>query len=333
MRPAMTNYGYLFDLAELLAGALDAAPPTGRDRHVAFLVACQAADGGFPGREGESDLYYTSFALRGLDVLRALDADLSARTAAFLRARLGTPASIVDFVSLLYSARLLELRHGIDVFDTAPDDWAMATAEALESFRRPDGGYGKTAATTDADASAAVPPRVAAASSSSTYHTFLVALCHEMIGGSIPHPEACVQFLLSRRREDGGFVEIAPMRRGGTNPTAAAVTLLTLLDACDDETAAAAADFLAALQSSEGGLCANTRVPLADLLSTFTGLLTLVGLGAADRLDLPAVHRYVESLACPTGGFRGGLWDSDTDAEYTFYGLGTLALLQLCGNA
>ena len=36
-------------------------------------------------------------------------------------------------------------------------------------------------------------------------------------------------FLKSRRREDGGFVEIAPMRRSGTNPTAAAVGLFQLL--------------------------------------------------------------------------------------------------------
>jgi geranylgeranyl transferase type-2 subunit beta len=321
----MTASGYLFDLAELLAAALDAAAPPERERHVAFVAGCQAPDGGFPGREGASDLYYTSFALRALDVLRALDEDVARRAAGFLRARLGSSASIVDFVSLLYSARLLELRHGIDVFDAAPDDWAMATAEALESFRRPDGGYGKTAANIGTDASAA--------SASSTYHTFLVALCHEMIGGSIPDPEACVRFLLSRRREDGGFVEVAPMRRSGTNPTAAAVTLLTLLHACDEETAAGAADFLAALQSAEGGLCANTRVPLGDLLSTFTGLLTLVGLGAADRLDLNAMRRYVESLTCPGGGFRGGLWDCDTDAEYTFYGLGTLALLELCSHA
>ena len=29
------------------------------------------------------------------------------------------------------------------------------------------------------------------------------------------------------------------------------------------------------------------------------------------------------------GGFRGGLWDDRTDVEYTFYGLGTLALAAL----
>ena len=38
------------------------------------------------------------------------------------------------------------------------------------------------------------------------------------------------------------------------------------------------------------------------------------------------------SAATPSksiGGFRGGLWDEQTDVEYTFYGLGTLALAAL----
>ena len=34
-----------------------------------------------------------------------------------------------------------------------------------------------------------------------------------------------------------------------------------------------------------------------------------------------------ESLQGPDGGFRGGLWDTGCDVEYTFYGIGVLALL------
>jgi len=46
-----------------------------------------------------------------------------------------------------------------------------------------------------------------------------------------------------------------------------------------------------------------------------------------DRLDIDAVREYAESLDQPSGGFRGGLWDDRADVEYTFYGLGELALL------
>ena len=36
---------------------------------------------------------------------------------------------------------------------------------------------------------------------------------------------------------------------------------------------------------------------------------------------------YVRKLEFPGGGFRGGLWDEQTDVEYTFYGLGCLGVL------
>ncbi len=67
---------------------------------------------------------------------------------------------------------------------------------------------------------------------------------------------------------------------------------------------------------------------MADLLSTFAGLVALVDLDALATIDGPAVRRYVESLAEAGGGFRGGVWDSRADAEYTFYGLGALAILE-----
>jgi geranylgeranyl transferase type-2 subunit beta len=67
-------------------------------------------------------------------------------------------------------------------------------------------------------------------------------------------------------------------------------------------------------------------VPLADLLSTFTASWTLAELGAADRLDAREVSGYAEAVERAQGGFRGGLWDEKVDVEYTFYGLGVLAL-------
>src|SRR5438132_1573643 len=85
-----------------------------------------------------------------------------------------------------------------------PED---AMAEALERTRRPDGGYAKSAE----------------GQASSLYHTFLVVVCLEVLGLPIIAPERLIDFVRSRRRDDGGFVEMSPMKRSGTNPTAAAV--------------------------------------------------------------------------------------------------------------
>jgi geranylgeranyl transferase type-2 subunit beta len=106
--------------------------------------------------------------------------------------------------------------------------------------------------------------------------------------------------------------------------------LLQILGELDDSARSETVDFLANLPSQfEGGLRANDRIPAADLLSTFTGGWTLDQLGSADRLDWPAVRSYAEECERPIGGFRGGLWDEETDVEYTFYGLGTLAIAAL----
>lgn len=303
---------YLEDLTLRLATGVGELPESVREKHARFLVARQNADGGFSGREGGSDLYYTSFALRGLALTGELHGGVAERAAEFLRGQLSGQAPIIDFLSLVYGAMLLHGAAGVDVFDRAPADWRQGVAAALERFRRPDGGYAKTDE----------------GQSSSTYHTFLVTLCNQLIGREIVEPERLIAFVRSRQRDDGGFVEIGPMKQSGTNPTAAAAGLLKILDGFDDAVRQDTMDFLADMQSDEGGLTANTRIPIADVLSTFTGTLTLVDLGAVDRLDRRAARRYVESMQLDDGGFLGGSWDSGTDVEYTFYGLGALALLQ-----
>ena len=63
------------------------------------------------------------------------------------------------------------------------------------------------------------------------------------------------------------------------------------------------------------------------MLSTFTAVLTLRDLGAMDEIDVAAARRFVRSMELESGGFLGGEWDAATDCEYTFYGLGALALL------
>src|SRR5262245_13874739 len=302
---------YLEELTLRLSAAIAELPESLRARHAKYLLAVQHEDGGFAGREGGSDLYYTSFALRSLAMLGELYGPPAERAAAFLRSRLRGQESIVDFLSLIYSAALIQSAAGIDVFAEVEAGWRDAVAAALEKLRRSDGGYAKG--------------REGVASS--TYHTFLVLLCQQLIGREAQQPQQIVEFIRSQRCEEGGFREIRASKRAGTNPTAAATGALRILCALDEETRQETIDFLAEMQMEEGGLRANTRIPIADLLSTFTGLLTLEDLGGAAEIDLAAVRRYAESLAIESGGFRGAEWDPAFDVEYTFYGLGTLALV------
>ncbi len=306
---------YLQQLTLRLGAGLADVREERRGRHAAWILGRQQPDGGFPGRAGGSDLYYSSFALRSLAMLGELQGDVAQRAADFLASRLQGRETIVDFLSLIYGAFLVDAAAGLDIFAAAPANWRTSVAETFETLRRADGGYAKG-------------PEGKA---SSTYHTFLVLLCLELLEVPVRDPDGIVRFLNGQRSEGGGFLEIRAGKRAGTNPTAAAIGALQILNRLDAETQEETAEFLAEMQMDEGGLRANTRIPIADLLSTFTGLWTLDNLAAREHVDLRAVNRFVRSLEDESGGFRGAEWDQACDVEYTFYGLGTLALLQEAG--
>src|SRR5262245_32229524 len=134
---------YLERLNARLADGAARLPPELRDRHAAYLRGQQNPDGGFPGRDSESDLYYTGFALRGLALLDALTPEICERTAGFLRSRLTKSASVVDFYSFLYSVLIVELGGAARVLTDSPADWPRRVADTLAQFRTPDGGYNK----------------------------------------------------------------------------------------------------------------------------------------------------------------------------------------------
>ena len=303
---------YLMRLAQRLTSGLAPMDDERKSRHRQFIQSKQQRDGGFGGREGDSDLYYTSFAVRGLGMLGGLTAAECQSVAKFLRRFDWRTLGVIDLMNWLYTALAVQAFGGDDLLADADPDWAQQMAAKLESVRVKDGGYAKS-------------PEGAAGS---TYHSFLVALTYELLGQQPPRPKALIQFVYDRQRDDGGFVEIKQMKTSGTNPTAAAVALLSLIGGLDAELTQDVREFLRLVWTSEGGFQANQRIPFADGLSTFTGLLTVQDLKFEHFLSEVSIERYmVEWLEFPTGGFRGASWDTDADVEYTFYGLGVLALL------
>ncbi len=251
----------------------------------------------------------------------------------FLQQQLRTELPLVDLHSLIYGASLLEIATGKNPFVIAPKQWKTSVTQSLESLRREDGGYAKS------------PD----GKSSSTYYSFLTLLTHQLLEQKIIAPERLSQFIFSQQREDGGFVEIAQMQQSGTNPTAAAIGTLRILD--EQNTAPnnksnslltksynRVIPFLCKMQTDEGGFKANSRIPIADLMSTFTALLTLQDLEekrstfttshTSAAYDLESLKRYVRSLASEknNGGFLAAHWDDTLDVEYSFYGIAATSL-------
>lgn len=301
---------YLQELTVRLALGATQIDGQFRSQHSHWLQQQQRADGGFAGREGESDPYYTAFALRGLWILDALTPPIGHRAAEFLKSRLTHRESIVDLISLVFGAAICEMSVGAIVIDDDDAHWSNNVARLLSSLRTDDGGFAKT-------------PEGRAGS---TYQTFLSVLCYELMEKSPDQPDEILRFLDSQAHEEGGYLEIRAAKRPGVNPTAAAIGTLKTMAALDPNDHASTIDFLSEMQSDEGGLSANTRIPFADLLSSCTGLITLVDLEATDQVDVAALRRYAEAMQAPGGGFTGFALDQIADVEYTFYGLATLSL-------
>ena len=308
---------YLHELTLRLAIGASSLDTQSLHCHTKWLHSKQAANGGFAGREGDCDPYYTAFALRALWVAGELSEQVAKNAGSFLRARLHQRESIIDMISLIFAAAICEMSVGEVVL--ADDDanqkanWKSNVAALLESLRTEDGGYAKT-------------PEGRAGS---TYQTFLTTLCYQLIEIPIPDVERIHKFLDSQRHPDGGFLEISAAKRAGVNPTAAAIGTLKALGTLDPKEHRSTIEFLSEMQSDEGGFTANTRIPFADLLSTFTGLLSLIDLDAMQEIDVNAIRRYAQSMQSPDGGFYGFALDQTADVEYSFYGIGTLALCQI----
>jgi len=308
---------YLAQLLVRVATGLERLSDSRRARHGDFLRAQQLPDGGFPGRQGGSDLYYTSFALRGLVVLGALDEDTAGHAATFLRQRMQRHAPLIDLVSLVFSAQILETSTGIDLFSGSDSAWPSTLTAMLGQLQCADGGFARTAE----------------GMAGSTYQTFLTALIHQQLGKPLPQPQRVADFVRCQQRDDGGFVEIRVMRRSGTNPTAAAVGALQVIAAWLDQTespsqsTAPIVSYLSSMQIGTGGFRANTRIPMADLLSTCTGLQALSDLGHLHKADMARAQDYIVSLEQPAGGWHAAEWDDTIDVEYTFYGLAALGLV------
>lgn len=252
-----------------------------------FLLRQFSESGGAVDRAENSDLYYTIFALAGLDALQAPAPSQREWLAAF-----GNGANL-DFIHLGALARC-RAATGLDASGVLPH---------IEQFRTPDGGYHETRG----------------ANFGHAYGCFVALGAYQDAGLSVPDPLRMVQCLKFLETPDGAWGNVRSMRKGTVPATAAAITLLHQLDIPVNQDAA---DWLLAQMHPEGGWYAVPGAPIPDLLSTATALHAL----ACMERPLSDDQRercldFVDTLWSADGGFHGHWADDALDAEYTFYGL------------
>ncbi len=272
----------------------------GADRVVQFVRSKARADGGFAGRGGKSDLYYTVFAL---ECLSALGAPVPSEGAVeFLKARGdGEGLDLVHLASLVRAWATV-----------APETLAGPLGEAfaarIEAHRSQDGGYGNS-------------PGLRRGS---VYGAFLAVGALEDIGRTIPDGGEILASIRSLRTQDGGFSNEIGALRGSTAATAAVAVLLRHFGEPVETPIAA---WLVERASPLGGFVAAPGIPIPDLLSTATALFALREMGIEVRDIKERSLDFVDSLWSPKGAFRGHYMDEALDCEYTFYGLLSLGSL------
>lgn len=278
-------------LAETAAMARELIDPSSLAR-VAEYVASQAnPNGGFRGRSGESDLYYTMF---GAECLVALGGALPAALPGYVADHGGGEG--LDLVHLSCLARCLAI---------LPDREGRVGGRVLariEECRCAGRGY-----------------RLNAGDDwPSAYAGFLAWLAHAALGAELPEPNAVTANLEQLRAADGGFADRPGSPTGTTTVTAATIALCAGLG---HPAPRGAVEWLQAQHHPLGGFLASPLAPVPDLLSTASAALALKSAGRPPAAIAPSVLGFVEDCWHSNGGFSGHAFDPDADCEYTFYGL------------
>lgn len=268
-----------------------------------FLRGQLTPEGAGKDRDGRPDLYYTIFALAGL---QALDCEIPTdRVRAYLES-FGDGDGL-DFVHLSALARCWA---AIDRKEM-PGDLPARLLARIEAFRKPDGGY-------EGD------PRM---KHGTAYGAFVALGAYEDLEQKPPELLKLVQALKRLESADGAWSNLPNAPLGATNATGGAVTLLTHLGFPVNQSVG---DWLLSQVHPEGGFLAVPKAPMPDLLSTATALHALA---AMDRRLGSDIHErcldFIDTLWSAKGGFHGHWADDHLDAEYTYYGLLALGHLSL----
>ena len=270
-----------------------------------FLRCSQTAEGGFAGRDGCADLYYTVF---GLELALALDAPPAMDLLRAYLQRFGGGEGL-GFVPLCCLARAWALLRDARAPLPAAVTQERGLAARLAAFRAGDGGYHPTLGARQGTASAA----------------FLALGAFEDLRLRLPDAKRLAESVAALAAPAGGWTNERGVPLGSTHATAAAIAVPGIL--ASRAAAQTAGDWLLAQAHPLGGFRASPLAPLPDLLSTATALHTLAALGVPlDAVREPCLD-FIDSLWTNAGGFHGHWEDDVLDVEYTFYGLLALGCL------
>jgi hypothetical protein len=267
-----------------------------------FILSQHHSDGGFKNRAGESDIYYTVFALESL---HAMMHEIPTE-------------SVSNYLKKFEEGRDLDLVHlcclARSWSNLPKEHWAdknrLAILSQLEEFRTLDGGYCNTRG----------------GSKGTVYHSFMAVAAYEDCHSISPEQNKVLDCLALLKTPDGAYANEVGMTMGTAPSSAAAESLLRTFQ---QPASFELSKWLLNTAHPRGGFLAMPEAPMPDLLSTATSLHALAGLKAnLSEIKEPCLD-YIDSLWNNRGGFHGNWVDEFVDVEYTYYGLLAIGHLSL----
>lgn len=265
-------------------------------RQVVLFVESQLmADGSFMNKNGESDIYYTSFGWI-LSYVLGIPVNKESR-AEYLDKQ---PVGELDLVH--YAAyrrcRMIHQFWENNLFEYVLDLWNPMPIRDIDEFTK-------------------LPHN----DRWSPYTQFLLLSIFEDTANAPYSKEEILYKLSLYHVPGGGYSNLLYRDVATTNATVAALSVIGQLKRVREN---ADLTYLRDSQDKTGGFKANPDAPIPDLLSTATALITLDNLNRSPKYN---PHKFIEAHWLDSGGFSATLWDNDSDAEYTFYGLLALGTL------
>ncbi len=279
------------DMLEVASKGTEALEDDARISIANFASSCLDPDGGFIGRKGGSDIYYTMF---GILMQLALAISPDSSTSRYVESlNTDNTGDLVHLSALARCRALLGIRGDLD----------KKIIARIESFRSRDGLYSHFAPNAQAG---------------TVYGTYLASLAYSALRSCDP-PRARRMFesVAGLMMPDGSFSNDLESASGGTASTAAAAVMLF---SAGRQECRRATEVLISRELPSGGFAPAASPMLPDLLSTATALYALSTCGKEPL----ARHRhkdFIQSLWNHDGGFSGHQLDNESDCEYSFYAL------------
>ncbi len=282
-------------IAAMASCTLDFLTLESRKQILDFTLKHLMPDGGFKGRAGQSDIYYTFF---GVQLLSILSDGISEHIFEYIDS-----VKELETYDLIHLTCFLRTENLLNRLKKFPDKTRQY--HLLEKFRTDTGGFCIAKNT----------------QSSSVYASFLAYLtCLECDIQFSHDPKEIIECIKKFRAEDGSYAEIAEMETGTLTVTCAAVILLYDITGHTDETAVA---WIINRQAETGGFYASENAFLPDLVSSASAVFCLNRINQKQLVN-ENILDFVESLMQANGGFSGNSQDFTPDVEYTFYGFLTI---------